>query len=157
MIALVVIVVLIAILGFAVGAAALSARSANRRRAQLIPGMTTGVPDSWAGSHDPEPRLHRRIRDALAALRANPQLEYDGILIDARVRLESAAAEFDARLVALSQLPAASKTDLLADAESAVGQLESAVAGLAADPETAMPAIESAVGRLQQPPPQLES
>jgi len=154
---LLVIVLVVVIGGGAVAFLAIRLQSANRRRAQLIPGMSAGIPDSWAGSHDPEARLHRRLRDALTALRSTPALDYDGMLIDARVRLEAAAVEFDGRLVALSHLTSDAKAPMLADAEAAVGQVESVVAELIANPSNALPALDSAVGRLQQPPPALDS
>jgi len=152
---LVIIVLMIVAAGAGIVVVVRRLQAANRRRAQLIPGVNAGVPDSWAGSHDPEARLHRRLRDALGALRSSPTLDYDGMLIDARVRLEAAATEFDGRLVALSQLPSDAKTPMLADAEAAVGQVETVVAELIANPSNALPALDSAVGRLQQPPPQL--
>jgi hypothetical protein len=154
----VLLLILLAILAAGLGIAVVAVRmhAANHRRAQLIPGTDTGVPDSWAGSHDPEARLHRRLRDALAALRSSPTLEYDGMLIDARVRLEAAAAEFDGRLVALWQLQSDTKAPMLADAEAAVDQVETVVAELIANPANALPGLDSAVGRLQQPPAQLD-
>lgn len=57
------------------------------RDAALIPGVPTNAPASWAGSHDPEARMHRRLRDALAALRANRDFDDDGALLPLRVDL----------------------------------------------------------------------
>ena len=67
------IVTLALLAGVAVAAVAIVHRSQQRaitRDNQLMPGHPTRAPSSWAVSHDPEARLHRRLRDAMAALHA---------------------------------------------------------------------------------------
>ncbi|WP_227982502.1 hypothetical protein [Nocardia spumae] len=70
---------------------------------QVVPGIATRAPESWARSHDPEARLHRRLRDAVAALRAVPA--YDtAATVTLRADLEQSAAALDDHLVAISGL-----------------------------------------------------
>ena len=65
------IVTLALLAGAAVAIVAIVHRKQQRaitRDNQLMPGRPTRAPRSWAVSHDPEARLHRRLRDAMAAL-----------------------------------------------------------------------------------------
>lgn len=102
------------------------ARSAKKQLAASasIPGIDIAVPASWAGSHDPEARLHRRIRDALAALDATAGRS-GAAEIDDRARLFVSASELDERLVAIWSLPANAKPGPLAEVERGVQALES--------------------------------
>jgi hypothetical protein len=110
---------------------ALRNKAAVDRSNQLIPGVASVVPSSWAGSHDPEARLHRRLVQALHALRANQAFDHDGSLLDIRVELEHQAAEVDQQLVATAALPLHLRPDPLARLTAAVESLEQAVADLA--------------------------
>ena len=100
----------------AVGAYALASRSKKdfADANQVIPGRPTRAPASWAGSHDPEAVLHRRLRDAMAALRANQRFDDDGALLDVRVELEAQALVLDDELVSVAALPQAHRHDPLA-------------------------------------------
>ena len=98
-----------------------------------IPGVDVAVPASWGGSHDPEARLHRRIRDAVNALDAT--IGMSGIAqIDDRARLMVSAKELDERLVTIWSLPASAKPQPLAEVEQGVAALESAAASVALEP-----------------------
>ncbi|HEX2577361.1 MAG TPA: hypothetical protein VHK88_13485 [Aquihabitans sp.] len=135
-IGLVVVVLVVALV--VAGVAALRQRSTVEREAQLAPGLSTGAPASWAGSHDPEARLHRRLRDALAALRANQAFDDDGSMLDLRVQLEQEAVALDEQLVATAALPMRVRRDPLEKLTAAVETIEQAVADLAgASAETA--------------------
>ena len=70
---------------------ALRNKAAFERSNELIPGVRSVAPTSWAGSHEPEARLHRRLIQALDALRANQAFDHDGSLLDLRVELEQQA------------------------------------------------------------------
>src|ERR1700722_14028075 len=105
-IAVVVILALAFIAGLTVAVVALVGRSQPRalnRDNQLIPGRPTHAPRSWAVSHDPEARLHRRLRDAMAALRAADSLDAGSALL-LRADLEQTALDLDNHLVAVAQL-----------------------------------------------------
>lgn len=115
---------------------------------ELYPGQdVAGIPASWARGHDPEARLHRRMRDALSALRAAP--DFDATFIDTRVRLEMAAADLDRRLVASAPLRVEQKQQLLDQAGQAVGALESVTSTMLAGRAPEQPALESALKQLQ--------
>lgn len=96
---------------------------------QIVPGVSTLAPAEWAGAHSPEARLHRRMRDAIAAVRANTTTE-DPALADARVTLERHTLALDDRLIAVAALPPASRAPRLTDIEAGVVALEAAVAEL---------------------------
>src|SRR6476661_5572682 len=105
-IAVVVILALTLILGLTVAVVAVVHRSQKRaliRDNQLIPGRPTLAPRSWAVSHEPEARLHRRLRDAMAALHAADSLD-TGSTIVLRADLEQTTIDLDDHLVAVSQL-----------------------------------------------------
>lgn len=100
---------------------------------QLVPGVKGSAPASWAGSHAPEARLHRRLRDALAALRANQVFDHSGSLLDMRVELEQQALEVDQQLVATAALPLSMRGEPLDRLTEAVVSIERTVAELAGE------------------------
>lgn len=105
---------------------------ANYERSnEVVPGVSSPAPTSWLGSHDPEARLHRRLVDAMKALRANQSFDQDGGLLDMRVELEQQALAIDAELVATAALPLALRQKPLQTLAGAVETIEHAVAGLA--------------------------
>lgn len=118
---------------------------------QVVPGHPTRAPESWAGSHDVEARLHRRLRDAMTALRANEHFDDDGDLLDVRVDLEQQALALDDRLVAVSALSSASRSDALAQVADVVGLIEQTVAELAArSVAEARPMVEAALAKVRE-------
>jgi hypothetical protein len=116
----------------AAGAAGLNALSRRQRRRQLelnavVPGVVSLAPPGWALAHDPEARLHRRLRDAVAAMRADPRVR-TADLHELRMITEREALALDERLVAVANLPAPSREDPLKRLAAGVETLESAVA-----------------------------
>lgn len=158
MITAIVLVVLVACVAAAAGVFVMTRRIRAGALAanEIIPGQATNAPASWAGSHDPEARLHRRIRDALALLRSDPKLEYDGARIDARVRIEMAATDLDNRLITAAASPARLREPIAAQADSVVTELENVAAALSAGGEIDLRQVEALVARMTSPP-QLES
>ena len=122
---------------------------------QVVPGTATRAPAEWAGAHSPEARLHRRLRDAVGALRANPAME-DAWMLEARVSLEQHALAVDERLVAVAALPERVRAEPLATVAAAVDAVEAAVVSFAAGPEgrsdldRAMAEVEDRVAVLEQ-------
>lgn len=98
---------------------------------QLLPGRPTSAPRSWAVSHDPEARLHRRLRDAMTALHSTTFLD-TGTTVVLRADLEQTAFELDDYLVAVSRLPPVHREELLQKITATVECIESAVARYAA-------------------------
>ncbi|MEO1058570.1 MAG: hypothetical protein AAFY28_16805 [Actinomycetota bacterium] len=96
---------------------------------EIVPGVPSNAPDSWAGSHSPEAKLHRRLRDAVAALRANPNVAEYG-LTDSTASLEREALAIDERLIAAAALPERTRDDPVAAFEPLVAGLEDAVTDL---------------------------
>ncbi|WOC11850.1 hypothetical protein [Gordonia sp. MP11Mi] len=138
------VIVLLVVLGVGVFAFALarSSKSAGASGASIA-GVGVVVPGSWAGSHDPEARLHRRVRDAVTALDAT--IGTSGIAqIDERARLMVSAQELDQRLVTIWALPAAAKPQPLAEVERGVAALESGAASVA------LSSSDGAAGRAQE-------
>jgi len=113
------------------GVIALRNKSSFERDSRLAPGLSTSAPAAWAGSHDPEARLHRRLRDAIAALSANQAFDDDGNLIDLRVELEQHAVALDEQLVATAALPLHVRREPLERITAGVVAIEQAVADLA--------------------------
>ena len=98
---------------------------------QLIPGRPTRAPRSWAVSHDPEARLHRRLRDAMAALRAVNAMD-TGSTVVLRADLEQTAIQLDDQLVAVAQLTPPQRQELLQTITATVESVEAAVGRYAA-------------------------
>jgi hypothetical protein len=119
----------------AAGGAAAAAIARMRRQYvrsnDVVPGVATGAPAAWAGAHSPEARLHRRLRDAVAAVRAAPPGDGVGVL-DARTIFEQQALGVDQRLVAVAALPDGVRAGHVGEVASAVEAIESAAAALVA-------------------------
>ena len=96
---------------------------------EVVPGVPTGAPKAWAGAHSPEARLHRRLRDAMTALRANRSLD-EPAMVDVREAIQREALAIDDRLVAAAALPKSVRDDPLAQVAQAVEAVEQAVAEL---------------------------
>ncbi|GAB3203455.1 hypothetical protein [Nocardia tengchongensis] len=125
-----VLIAVVILVGAAVGGVTVLSRrqqAGTTAANQVVPGIATRAPASWAGSHDPEPRLHRRLRDAMRALHTADALD-DATTIVLRAELEQAALAWDDRLVAMAALPAAALGDQRATATQAVESIEAAVA-----------------------------
>ena len=153
-----VVVVLLLFVVSAAVAATVVVRTQRRKFAEanvIVPGATTKAPAEWAGAHTPEARLHRRLRDAVAAVRANPAME-DAFRMDARVSLEQQALAVDERLIAVAALPEGVRAGPLASVADAVDAVEAAVAALVSGPgarsslDQAMAEVTDRVARLEQ-------
>ena len=151
-------VVLLLFVVSAAVAATVVVRSQKRKFAEanvVVPGTTTKAPAEWAGAHTPEARLHRRLRDAMAAVRANPAME-DAFMMDARVSLEQQALAVDERLIAVAALPETVRSEPMASVAAAVDAVEAAVAALVAGPQArsalnqAMVEVTERVAHLEQ-------
>ena len=137
----------------AAGAAVLATRSKADydRSNRILADQPTNAPSSWAGSHDPEALLHRRLRDSMRALAANQAFDDDGGLLDARVELEQQALAIDNHLVAVAALPAGQRSAPLAEVTTAVETIETAVAELAnLSAGGTRPALDAVVERVRQ-------
>ena len=122
------IVVLAAIGGFAI---ALAVRSRNdfREQNQVVLGVDSNAPASWAGSHTPEARLHRRLRDVVAA--AHVAAEVSAVSLDvATARIDREAVALDDRLVSAAALPAAQRGPAVERLEPLVTSLEETVGAM---------------------------
>jgi len=94
---------------------------------EVVPGMPSNAPPSWAGSHDPEARLHRRLRDAIRALHGVNA--YDtASSVNLRAGLEQSALAVDNHLIAIAGLPQPHRDQALPDATGAVEAIEAGVA-----------------------------
>jgi hypothetical protein len=152
-IAVVLILALALVVGLTVAVIALVGHNQQRaitRENQLIPGRPTHAPRSWAVSHDPEARLHRRLRDAMTALHATNALD-TGTTIVLRADLEQTALDLDDHLVAVAQLKSVHKVEMLQTVTTTVECIEDAVARYAAAatmPDTA--ALEADLATVQR-------
>jgi hypothetical protein len=141
------VVVLLLFVVAAVLAAAVVVRSGKRKYAEaneVVPGRATQAPAEWAGAHTPEARMHRRLRDAVEALRANPAME-DSWMLDARVSLEEQAVAVDERLIAAAALPERVRAEPLAALTAAVDAVEAAVAALVSAPAGGRAGVDQAM------------
>ena len=96
---------------------------------EVVPGVKTNAPKSWAGAHTPEARMHRRLRDAVAAMQANAALD-DPAMAPVRTSIEEQAIGVDERLVAAAALPKQHREEPLRQVDKAVHAIESEVAGV---------------------------
>lgn len=130
------------------GSGAARARTDN----QLVPGQDGVAPASWAGSHDREAVLHRRLVKALASVRASETA--GGLAVtDLRIQLELHAEQLDRRLVACAVAVGPPREKALTGLTHAVDELESVagqtvVVASGAEPDPA--SLEALSGRLRE-------
>lgn len=96
---------------------------------EIIPGVPTAAPKAWAGAHTTEARLHRRLRDAVAAIRANASLD-DPAMNGVREQVQQQALAVDERLIAAAALPKNRRDEPLRQIETAVSAIEDTVAAV---------------------------
>lgn len=94
---------------------------------EIIPGVPTAAPKAWAGAHSVEARLHRRLRDAMTAVRANRTLD-EPAMVEVRDALEREALAIDDQLVAAAALPPRVRDEPLRQVATAVESVEATVA-----------------------------
>ena len=126
----------LAVAGGVVFALALSRKGQERMTAQheLIPGVATAAPREWGGAHSPEAKMHRRLRDAIAGLRAQAGSPGEDVeLLELRVEVEQQAIAVDHRLIAAAALPPTVRGQALAEVEQAVAAIEQAAGAVAAE------------------------
>ncbi|WP_067666325.1 hypothetical protein [Nocardia miyunensis] len=94
---------------------------------RIVPGLPSNAPPQWAVSHDPEARLHRRLRDAIRALHGVNA--YDtASTVNLRAGLEQSALAVDNHLIGIASLPPAHRDQALPEATAAVEAVEAGVA-----------------------------
>lgn len=98
---------------------------------EVIPGVPTSAPKEWAGAHSVEARLHRRLRDAMTAVRANRSLD-EPAMVQIRETLEREALAIDEQLIAAAALPPRVRDEPLGQVATAVESIEAAVADVVA-------------------------
>ena len=125
-ITLLLVLVVAAVVAFVI-AASVRARRDFHEQNQVVPGITSKAPASWAGAHSPEARLHRRLRDAVIAAHTAADT-LDVPIGTAITRLDSEAVIIDDRLVAAAALPKPHREPAIERIESAVTTLEVTVA-----------------------------
>jgi hypothetical protein len=146
--ALAVVLTVAVVAGTAVAVLAIEIRRRQRRANQVVPGIGGPAPASWAGAHTPEARLHRRLRDAMAALRAVPGL--DATSPGGRAELDRYALALDERLVAVAAVPESVRAPALDRVTADIEALESAAGALTTQVAGGGPALGDAVRSLSQ-------
>lgn len=87
-------------------AALLGARALGRRN-RVSPDAPTAAPTSWLGAPTAGPRLHRRLRDAVAVARAaGATAGADSPLAQIAQELETEAVALDSHIVITARMPA---------------------------------------------------
>jgi len=120
--------VVVAAIGFGV-ALAVSSKQDFAEQNEVVPGVKSPAPASWAGAHTPEARLHRRLKAAVDAALANPRLVELGLAGRTR-QIETEALAIDERLVAAAALPERTRAEAVERLEAPVEALEDAVTAL---------------------------
>ena len=122
------VVVVLAVVGFAV---ALARKGKSQFAAQGAgPGLDPSAPADWSGAHSPEAKLHRRLAAAARTLSAQPL--GDASAIEERVTVEQQILRLDQHLVAVARVPGPDTAARIAELEPKVASVEQAVADLAA-------------------------
>ena len=77
---------------------------------EVVPGVKSPAPASWAGAHSAEAKMHRRLGAAVRSARNNPRLVELGLSERTR-QIESEALAIDERLIAAAGLPMSHRAD----------------------------------------------
>jgi hypothetical protein len=121
--------ILVAAVVLAVAYGAMRNKRAFAKQNEIVAGTPSRAPAAWAGAHTPEALLHRRLRDAVDAARAQLAAAGTGFE-DVVAAIGRGAQEVDDRLIAAAALPAPHRATAIAEVEPSVVALENAVAGL---------------------------
>lgn len=117
-----------AVVGFCVALAVRSKKEFAEQN-QIVPGVTSKAPASWAGAHSREAKLHRRLGDAVKGAHQNPRFVELG-LSEQMKSIEAEALAIDERLVAAAALPVSHRTAAIDALEANVVELESTIADM---------------------------
>ncbi len=98
------------------------------KKNQVVAGIPSNAPANWYGSHEPEAKLHRRVRDAVTGLQETPT--DDPNMFEVRASVEREAVSLDNQIVAASKLADRLKPDVLESLSAAVDQFEDITARL---------------------------
>lgn len=101
-------------------------RTQQREYRQVVPGVGPEAPANWFGSHAPEAKLHRRLRDAVKSAHAQADAPISGL-----ATLDAAAISLDQRLIGAATLPDRHRAAVVAELEPLVARFEDSVAELA--------------------------
>ncbi len=115
---------------------------------EIVPGVATQAPKGWAGAHSTEAKLHRRLRDAVTALRSNAALD-DPAMTGIRESIQDEALAVDERLIAVAALPGRTRDEPLADVERAVEAIETVVAEVVSLRGPALAGVEDGIERVR--------
>ena len=115
-----------AVVGFGVALAVRSKKEFGEQN-QVVPGIASPAPASWAGAHTREAKLHRRLGDAVKGAHQNPRFVELGLAAQMRA-IDAEAMAIDERLVAAAGLPASHRDAAIDALEANVVQLESTIA-----------------------------
>jgi hypothetical protein len=131
---LVILAVVVIVAAIVIYAVALSRRSQGQLAAgvEVVPGMPTGAPPEWAGSHSPEARMHRRLAGLARSLAAIPL--GDAASIERRSAVEQKIQQLDQRLIGMAHVPDAARHEGVAALEPDVAAAEAEVGALATEP-----------------------
>ena len=122
---LVILVVLfLAVVGAAIATVALVLHALTVRN-RVVPGQPSPAPLTWLVAPDWAPRLHRRLRAAIAlAGAASAPAASDLGLSDVVDQLQARAVELDAQLVLANRSGRTTRRRMLRELQSEVGELE---------------------------------
>lgn len=128
MITALLVVAVVAFIGFGVALAVRGKKDFDAQN-EVVPGMTSAAPKSWAGAHSREAKLHRRLGDAVKGALANPRFIELGLAPQMKA-IEAEALAIDERLVAAAALPAAHREAAIDPLERNVEELEATIADM---------------------------
>lgn len=117
-----------AVVGFGVALAARSKKEFAEQN-QIVPGVASNAPASWAGAHSREAKLHRRLGDAVKGAHQNPRFVELGLSAQMKA-IEAEALAIDERLVAAAALPVSHREAAIDALEATVVELESTIADM---------------------------
>jgi hypothetical protein len=113
-------------IAFALGGVAVGKNA--KKSMELVPGVPAKAPASWFGSHEAEAKLFRRLQEAVRGIHAmgeaNPQ-SYDTV-----ASVEHQALRLEQQMVATSHIADRLKTDVIAQLDAAVAQIEEIAAAV---------------------------
>lgn len=127
-IAVLLVVAVVAVVGFGV-ALAVNGKKQFDEQNEVVPGMKSAAPASWAGANTREAKLHRRLGDAVRGALQNPRFVELGLAPQMKA-IEAEALAIDERLVAAAALPGDHKDTAIDRLEGNVEELEATIADM---------------------------
>jgi hypothetical protein len=99
-----------------------------KQNMELVPGTPSRVPDNWFGSHDPEPKLYRRLLESVRGVQAMGSDQSGSS--ETIASMQRQARQIEGQLIGVTHIAARLRPPILEQLEQTVIQIEQIAAAI---------------------------